>query len=65
MSTTPRAPRLRPDQRIAAHISRTGRFVDIDPSRGKPLPGWVRWVGFAGWLAFCAETARRAAKPGA
>lgn len=63
-----RAPRLGPDQRIAAHITRTGRFTHVDPSRGRPLPGWVRWFGFAGWLTFCAETlrrARRAAKSGA
>ena len=55
-----RAPRLRADERIAGHLTRVGRFAKVDPRRGKSLPGWLRWIGFAGWALFLEESLRRA-----
>lgn len=55
-----RAPRLGPQERIATHITRRGRFAAVDPTIGKPLPGWLRWVGLAAWALFCEESLRRA-----
>lgn len=55
-----RAPRLGPDDRIAAHITRVGRFRRIDPTRGRPLPKLVRVVGALAWAALLGESFRRA-----
>ena len=55
-----RAPRLGPDDRIAPHLTRVGRFRRIDPTKGRPLPGLVRLVGVVGWAVLLAESFRRA-----
>lgn len=57
---TARAPRLRPDQRLADSITRVGRFAAIDPSRGRPLPRLVHVAGVLVWAALLAESIRRA-----
>ena len=54
------APRLAPHDRIAGQFTRTGRFAAVDPTTGRPPPGWLRWVGFAAWVLFCEEVLRRA-----
>lgn len=55
-----RAPRLRPDQLLADSITRSGRFAEIDPRKGKPLPRIVHVLGVLGWVALAAESFRRA-----
>jgi len=55
-----RAPRLGPDERIAAHMTRVGRFRRIDPTRGRPLPRLVRVLAVLGWAALLGESFRRA-----
>ena len=55
-----RAPRLRPDQRLADSINRVGRFRRVDPRRGRDLPALVRVLGVVGWAALVAESFRRA-----
>lgn len=55
-----RAPRLRPDERIAPHITRRGRFRRIDPAKGRKLPGRWRWLGTGLWVAWMAFTGLRA-----
>lgn len=57
-----RAPRLRPDQRIAAHITRAGRFRKIDPARPKRPPRFWAVVGRLGWAVLVEESLRRARK---
>ena len=55
-----RAPRLRPDERIAPYITRRGRFVGRDPAKGRPLPGVWKWVGVAAWAGWMAYPVVRA-----
>jgi hypothetical protein len=55
-----RAPRLSPRQRIAAHVTRVGRFRAVDPSKGKPLPSLMALLGRAGWALLLEESFRRA-----
>jgi hypothetical protein len=55
-----RAPRLGPDQRLAGHITRLGRFRAIDPKSPRPLPSLARVLGVAGWAILTAESLRRA-----
>ena len=55
-----RAPRLRPDQRLADSITRVGRFAKVDPRRGRELPKVVRVLGVVGWAALVGESFRRA-----
>jgi len=55
-----RAPRLAPDDRLAPHLTRVGRFRAIDPSRGRPLPGLPAVLAFVGWGAMLAVSFRRA-----
>ena len=55
-----RAPRLSPDQLIAPHITRVGRFRKVDPTTSRPLPGCAKIVGVVVWAAFVAEIVRRA-----
>ena len=55
-----RAPRLTPDQLIAPHITRVGRFRKIDPTKPKPLPGCAKILGVLAWAGFVGEVARRA-----
>ncbi len=55
-----RAPRLRPDERIAPFITRRGRFVSRDPAEGRPLPGVGKLVGVVAWVAWMAYPAVRA-----
>jgi hypothetical protein len=56
---TRRAPRLGPDQLIAGHITRTGRFRRIDPSTPRALPRLSQWLGTVAWLVFMEEMLRR------
>lgn len=44
-----RAPRLRPDESIAALFTRVGRFADIDPSKPGRLWSRWRWAGLGLW----------------
>ena len=55
-----RAPRLGPDQLIAPHITRLGRFVQLDPRKPRPLPSFTKVLGVVGWAVFVEETLRRA-----
>jgi hypothetical protein len=57
-----RAPRLGPDESIAHHFTRTGRFRRINPRRGRPLPGVAKLVGAIGWAVLLEESLRRARK---
>jgi len=55
-----RAPRLRPDERIAPYITRRGRFRRMDPRRTRSLPRLARVLGVLGWAVLLAESFRRA-----
>ena len=55
-----RAPRLGPDELIADHITRLGRFRKRDPRKSRELPGCARVIGVIAWAAFLAELLRRA-----
>jgi hypothetical protein len=55
-----RAPRLRPDQRLADSITRLGRFAKIDPRKGRKLPRLVHIAGAIAWLGLVVESFRRA-----
>ena len=57
-----RAPRLRPDQRIAAHVTRAGRFRKIDPAKAKRPPRFWALAGRLGWAVLVEESLRRARK---
>jgi hypothetical protein len=58
--SAPRAPRLRPDERIAPYLTRRGRFRRIDPTITRPLPKLSKVLGVVGWAALLGETLRRA-----
>lgn len=60
MAAPSRAPRLAPDQRIAAHITRVGRFRSIDPGRPKRPPRVWALLGRIGWAVLVGESLRRA-----
>ena len=55
-----RAPRLGPDQRIAGHVTRVGRFRRIDPSKGRQGPSRWALLGRLGWALLVAGSLRRA-----
>ena len=55
-----RAPRLRPDERIAPYITRRGRFRRIDPALPGSLPTLPRAIGVLAWAALLGESFRRA-----
>jgi hypothetical protein len=55
-----RAPRLRPDQRLADSITRLGRFARIDPRKGRKLPRLAHVAGAIAWLGLVVESFRRA-----
>ena len=55
-----RAPRLGPDEYIAKHITRVGRFRKINPLKPKKLPRVVHVLGVLGWAALLEESFRRA-----
>ena len=57
-----RAPRLGPDEFIAPHITRLGRFRKINPLKARKLPGIARVAGAVAWAVFLEETMRRARK---
>jgi hypothetical protein len=59
---TPRAPKLGPDEFIAPHITRIGRFRKVNPLKPRPLPSFSRILGAVGWALFLEETLRRARK---
>jgi hypothetical protein len=55
-----RAPRLRPDQRLADSMTRVGRFAKVDPLKGRDLPRLIHVAGVVGWALLTAESFRRA-----
>ena len=55
-----RAPRLRPDEHLAPHITRRGRFAKLNPLKPTPLPTLPRALGALGWAVLTAEVFRRA-----
>lgn len=55
-----RAPRLRPDQRIAGHVTRVGRFRRLDPAKGRRPPTFWALLGRLGWAVLLVESLRRA-----
>ena len=60
-----RAPRLRPDERIAPYIPRRGRFRRFDPSKGRKLPSRWAWLGtglWAAWMGYAGVRAWRASQ---
>lgn len=60
MSIPLRAPRLRPDERIAPHITRVGRFRRVDPLRARSLPSLAEALGVLGWAVLLGASFRRA-----
>ena len=61
-SSVRRAPRLSPDELIAPHITRLGRFRKINPTKPRPLPGFSKLLGVVGWAVLVEESFRRARK---
>lgn len=59
-SAARRAPRLSPDELIAPHITRLGRFRKINPTKARPLPRFVQVLAVVGWVGLVEETFRRA-----
>ncbi|MGH8887055.1 MAG: hypothetical protein ACRDYX_18165 [Egibacteraceae bacterium] len=59
-SPGPRAPRLRPDERIAPYVTRLGRFRRVDPRRTRSLPSLAQVMGVLGWAVLLGESFRRA-----
>jgi hypothetical protein len=57
-----RAPRLAPDERIAPHLTRAGRFRKVDPLRTPERPTLPRMIGVVGWAVLTVEAFRRAWK---
>lgn len=55
-----RAPRLGPDDRLASHLTRRGRFRKIDPRKARPLPKAARILATVGWAVLVEESLRRA-----
>lgn len=55
-----RAPRLGPDELIAPHITRLGRFRTMNPTKPRKLPGVSKFLGFVGWVVLLEESFRRA-----
>jgi len=55
-----RAPRLRPDERIAPYITRIGRFRRVDPRQARSLPSLSQILGALGWAVLVGESFRRA-----
>ncbi len=55
-----RAPRLDPDDSIARHMTRVGRFRTIDPTKPGDLPHASRVIGVVAWAALLTESLRRA-----
>ncbi len=57
-----RAPRLGPDQLIADHFTRVGRFRRINPTKARDLPSFPRVLGAVAWAVLLEESLRRARK---
>ena len=57
-----RAPRLGPDELIAPHFTRLGRFRAINPLKAKKLPKFSKFLGVVGWAVLVEESLRRARK---
>jgi hypothetical protein len=57
---TRRAPRLGPDERIAPHLTRGGRFSRVDPLKVPERPTIPRILGVVGWAVLTVESLRRA-----
>jgi hypothetical protein len=62
MAGSRRAPRLAPDQRIAGHMTRVGRFRRIDPGTPQRPPTLSALLGRLGWAVLVEESLRRAWK---
>ncbi|HVL98539.1 MAG TPA: hypothetical protein VM324_04520 [Egibacteraceae bacterium] len=60
MAARRRAPRLGPEDRIAPHIARTGRFRKVDPLSPRELPPFSRLLAGIGWAILVEESLRRA-----
>ena len=57
-----RAPRLGPDEPIAPHFTRLGRFRKINPLKPRKLPSFSKFLGVIGWAVLVEESMRRARK---
>lgn len=57
-----KAPRLGPDEFIAPHITRVGRFRKINPLKPRVLPSFSKFLGVIGWAVLLEESLRRARK---
>ncbi len=55
-----RAPRLGPDDLIAAHFTRVGRFRAVNPLKPHKLPSIPRVLGAVFWAVLLEESLRRA-----
>ena len=55
-----RAPRLSPDEFIAPHITRLGRFRKRNPLKARDLPSVSKVAGVIGWAVLLEECFRRA-----
>jgi hypothetical protein len=60
MAAARRAPRLGPEDSIAMHFTRLGRFSRIDPRKTPDLPRIPKILGVLGWAALVVESLRRA-----
>ena len=60
-----RAPRLGPEEFIAAHMTRLGRFRKINPLKPRKLPSFSKFLGVIGWALLVEESLRRARKASA
>lgn len=56
------APRLGPDELIAPHFTRLGRFRAINPLKARKLPSISKVLGVVGWAVLVEESVRRARK---
>ena len=49
-----------PDELIAGHITRLGRFRKRDPRKPRKLPPFSKWLGVLAWVMLVEESFRRA-----
>ncbi len=59
-ATGRRAPRLGPDDLLAPHMTRVGRFRKVDPTRPGRVPGPAAVLGGIAWAVLLFESFRRA-----
>jgi len=53
---------LAPDERLAALITRRGRFRKLDPRKGRPLPPISRLLAVLAWAGVVGMSFRRAVR---